>query len=170
MNLQFSIRETKPSDIPAIMELIHLKAQFDGCPESVEATPRKLENTLFGQKPLALVFLAEIKGKAIGFVSYHFIYSTFLAQPGIWLDDLYVLAEYRGNGVGEALIKHLCQIARDAGCGRIDWTVAADNARGIKFYQRIGAKISQRLKLCRLDRGAIAKEVDCVPSLLTEGS
>ncbi len=85
-----SIREANQRDIPAIMELIHLKAEFDGYPKSVEATSQKLEIDLFGEKPLAFVLLAEVNGDAIGLATYHFTYSTFLAKPGIWLDDLYI--------------------------------------------------------------------------------
>ena len=138
------------------MELIRLKAEFDGCPESVQATPEKLENDFFGQKPLAFVLLAEIDQNPVGFATYHFTYSSFLAKPGIWLDDLYIKAEHRSNGIGEKLIQHLCEIAQLKGCGRIDWTVAANNERGIKFYHKIGAKIIQKVRLCRLDSKAIS--------------
>ncbi|MCC5618339.1 GNAT family N-acetyltransferase [Nostoc sp. CHAB 5836] len=146
-----SIRDANQRDIAAIMELIHLKAEFDGCPESVEATPEKLELDLFGEKPLAFVVLAEVDGDTIGLATYHFIYSTFLAKPGIWLDDLYVKAEYRSQGIGQALMLRLRQIGEEKGCGRIDWTVAVSNERGINFYERIGAKIINKVKLCRLD-------------------
>ncbi|MEH2175699.1 GNAT family N-acetyltransferase [Nostoc sp.] len=145
------IRDANQSDIPAIMELIYLKAEFDGCPESVEATPQKLEIDLFGEMPLAFVLLAEVDGDTIGLATYHFIYSTFLAKPGIWLDDLYVKAEYRSHGVGQAFMLRLRQIAKEKGCGRIDWTVAVSNERGINFYERIGAKIMNKVKVCRLD-------------------
>ncbi|MEH2361793.1 GNAT family N-acetyltransferase [Nostoc sp.] len=151
------IRDANQRDIPAIMELIHLKAEFDGCPESVEATPQKLEIDLFGENPLAFVLLAEVDGDAIGLVTYHFIYSTFLAKPGIWLDDLYVKAEHRSHRVGQALMLRLRQIGQEKGCGRIDWTVAVSNERGIKFYERIGAKIINKVKLCRLDGQALNK-------------
>jgi GNAT superfamily N-acetyltransferase len=144
------IRDATQRDIPAIMELIYLKAEFDGCPESVEATPQKLEIDLFGEKPLAFVLLAEVDGDTIGLATYHFIYSTFLAKPGIWLDDLYVKAEYRSHRVGQALMLRLRQIAKEKGCGRIDWTVAVSNERGINFYERIGAKIMNKVKVCRL--------------------
>ncbi|MEH2068109.1 MAG: GNAT family N-acetyltransferase [Nostoc sp.] len=148
------IRQPTQQDIPAIMELIYLKAEFDGCPESVEATPQKLEVDLFGENPLAFVILAEVDGKAIGLATYHFIYSTFLAKPGIWLDDLYVKAEYRNHKIGEALMLRLRKIAQEKGCGRIDWTVAVSNKRGIKFYQKIGAKIINQVRLCRLNSQA----------------
>jgi ribosomal protein S18 acetylase RimI-like enzyme len=145
------IRNANQKDIPAIIELIYLKAEFDGCPESVKATPQKLEIDLFGEKPLAFVLLAEIDSDIIGLATYHFIYSTFLAKPGIWLDDLYVKAEYRNNKFGEALMLHLRQIGQEKGCGRIDWTVAVSNERGIKFYERIGANIINKVRLCRLN-------------------
>ena len=145
------IRDAKKRDIPTIMELIHLKAEFDGCPESVEATPQKLEVDLFGETPLAFVLLAEVDGDTIGLATYHFIYSTFLAKPGIWLDDLYVKDEYRSHRVGQVLMLRLRQIAKEKGCGRIDWTVAVSNERGINFYERIGAKIMNKVKVCRLD-------------------
>ncbi|MFN6528279.1 GNAT family N-acetyltransferase [Nostoc sp. ChiSLP03a] len=145
------IRDANQRDIPAIMELIHLKAEFDGCPESVEATLQKLEIDLFGETPLAFVLLAEVDGDTIGLATYHFIYSTFLAKPGIWLDDLYVKAEYRSHRVGQALMLRLRQIAKEKGCGRIDWTVAVSNECGINFYEKIGAKIINKVKLCRLD-------------------
>ena len=153
---QFSIREAKASDIPLIIDLIHLKAEFDGCPESVEATPQKLEKTLFGEKPLAFVLLAQSDGNPVGFVTYHHIYSTFLAQPGIWLDDLYIKVEYRRRGIGEALIERLCQEAQKIGGGRIDWMVAVDNSSAIQFYEKMGATVKQSVRVCRLDRRAIA--------------
>lgn len=152
-----SIRDANQRDIPTIMELIHLKAEFDGCPESVEATPQKLEIDLFGEKPLAFVLLAEVDGDIIGLVTYHFIYSTFLAKPVIWLDDLYVKAEHRSHKVGQALMLRLGKIGQEKGCGKIDWTVAVSNERGIKFYERIGAKIINKVKLCRLDSQALSK-------------
>ncbi len=158
-NTNISIRDVQLIDIPTIVELIHLKAGFDGCSEAVEAIPEKLVQDLFGEQPLAFVLLAEIDGNSIGFATYHFIYSTFLASPGIWLDDLYVKAEYRGNKVGQALILRLCQIAQEKSCGRIDWTVAVSNELGIKFYEKMGANIIHKVRLCRLDRQAIANNL-----------
>lgn len=154
---QFSIREATASDIPLIIDLIHLKAQFDGCPKSVEATPQRLEETLFGKNPLAFVLLAQSNGNPVGFATYHRIYSTFLAQPGIWLDDLFIKVEYRRRGIGEAFIERLCQEAQRIGGGRIDWTVAVDNSPAIQFYEKMGAKVKQSVRVCRLDRQAIAR-------------
>ncbi|WP_414583796.1 N-acetyltransferase family protein [Scytonema sp. PCC 10023] len=156
-NKQFLIRDANPNDISTLMELIRLMAEFEGCLDFLEATPKKLEDTLFCENPLAFVLLAEMNGNAIGFATYHRIYSTFLAQPGIWLDDLYIKAEYRRLGVGEALIKRLCQITQKIEGGRIDWIVAVNNTPAIKFYEKMGAKIIQQVRLCRLDREAIAQ-------------
>ncbi|KAB8319707.1 GNAT family N-acetyltransferase [Tolypothrix campylonemoides VB511288] len=153
-NKQFLIRDANSSDISTLMELIRLKAEFDGCLDFLEATPKKLEDTLFCENPLAFVLLAEINGNPIGFATYHRIYSTFLAQPGIWLDDLYIKAEYRRLGIGEALIKRLCQITQKIEGGRIDWIVAVNNTPAIEFYEKMGAKIMQQVRLCRLEREA----------------
>lgn len=158
-NQQFLIRDANVSDISTLMELIRLMAEFEGCLDFLEATPKKLEDTLFCENPLAFVLLAEIDGNAIGFATYHRIYSTFLAQPGIWLDYLYIKTEYRRLGVGEALIKYLCQMTQKIGGGRIDWIVATHNDPAIQFYEKMGAQIIQRVRLCRLDREAIARRV-----------
>ena len=144
------IRTAQPDDITSIMELIQLKAEFDGCPESVKATPQKLATDLFGEKPLAFVLLAEVNGNPIGFATYHFIYSTFLAKAGIWLDDLYLRKPYRSQGIGQTLITRLCQIAQKTGCGRIDWTVATTNHHAVNFYEKIGAKVKPDVRLYRL--------------------
>ncbi|MBD2104480.1 GNAT family N-acetyltransferase [Leptolyngbya sp. FACHB-261] len=154
---ELTIRAAVPGDMDAIIELIHLKAEFDGCPEAVAATADQLRNDLFGEKVLASVLLAELEQEAIGFATYHPIYSTFLAKPGIWLDDLYVKAEYRSQHIGRALISRLCQIAQECGCGRVDWTVATNNPRGIRFYKNIGAKVLEQVRLCRLDKEMIAR-------------
>jgi len=149
-NKEFLIRDANSSDISTLMELIRLKAEFDGCLDFLEATPKKLEDTLFCENPLAFVLLAEINGNAIGCATYHRIYSTFL-------DDLYIKAEYRRLGVGEALIKRLCQITQKIEGGRIDWIVAVNNTPAIQFYEKMGAQIIQQVRLCRLDREAIAQ-------------
>lgn len=159
-NQQFLIRDANVSDVSIIMELLKLKAEFDGCLDFVEATPKKLEQTLFCEKPLAFVFLVEIDENPIGFATYHQIYSTFLAQPAIWLDDLYIKAEYRRLGIGEALIKYLCQMTQKIGGARIDWIVATHNAPAIQFYEKMGAQIIQRVRLCRLDREVISQRLD----------
>ncbi|MGI8933894.1 MAG: GNAT family N-acetyltransferase, partial [Phormidesmis sp.] len=131
------IRPATAADLHTLLGLIHLKAEFDGCPAAVTATAEKLNNTLFSSQPLAHVLLAETDSEIpTGFASYHFTYSTFRAQPSLWLDDLFVKSEYRNQAIGSDLIQRLCQIAHERGCGRIDWTVDIHNQGGIRFYER----------------------------------
>lgn len=151
-----AIRPAQRHDIPALMTLIHLKAEFDGCPQAVEATVERLEQTLFSDTPLAFVLLAEREGRAVGFATYHSIYSTFLARAGLWLDDLYICDAFRGQRIGKILIQELCRIAHDLNGGRIDWAVATTNDRAIGFYEHMGATVKHDVRLCRLDRVAIA--------------
>lgn len=153
------IRPATVTDIPNLLALIHQKAEFDGCPQAVKATAEKLEATLFSQLQLAYVLLVKDTRKAdvppVGFASYHFTYSTFLAQPSLWLDDLFVQGEYRNQSIGTHLIQTLCVIAHQHGCGRIDWTVDVDNAAGIRFYQRMGGQLQTQVHLCRLTQPGI---------------
>lgn len=169
------IRSAQPSDIPNLLTLLHLKARFDGCPQGVRATAEKLNATLFSEQPMAYILLAESTepdasqtatvlpdtsglpidlpvGLPVGFASYHFIYSTFLAQPGLWLDDLFIREGYRNQALGTQLVQRLCEIAQQHNCGRIDWTVDVNNAAGMRFYERMGAQIKKDVYLCRLTR------------------
>jgi GNAT superfamily N-acetyltransferase len=150
------IRAATAEDIPVILEFIAKKAEFDRCPEAVEATPEKIRETLFGDAPLAGILLAEVEGRAVGFASYFYTYSTFLARPGIWLDDLFVNVDRRSRRIGWALMQRLARLAGEKGCGRIEWTAGAHNERGLTFYRRHGARVSENARLCRLDRDAIA--------------
>ena len=146
-----TIRPATVVDLDTIFQLLQLKAEFDGCPSSVRATIAQLQQDLFGNPSLVSILLAAVDGEAIGFASYHSIYSTFLAKPGIWLDDLYLKPNFRGQGIGRALMQQLKHIAQAQGCARVDWTVAATNLNGIKFYEVMGANISADLRLCRLN-------------------
>lgn len=151
VDTEIVIRDAVPSDMETIMELIHLKAEFDGCPESVKATTEQLSQDLFCPTPLTSILLAEVGGKPVGFASHHRIYSTFLAKPGIWLDDLYLKAEYRDQKIGKALMTRLCQIAEETGCCRINWTVNVNSSSGIQFDEKMGANIIENVRLCPLD-------------------
>jgi GNAT superfamily N-acetyltransferase len=151
VNLRAAVRE----DVPLILRFIRKLSVFDGAPDAVEATEERLEQTLFGNPPLAHVVLAELDGKAVGFASYFFTFSTFLARPGIWLDDLYVDADMRSKGIGRALLTHLARLARSKGCGRVEWIAAVSNHRGLVFYRRSGASVCERTRVCRLDSQGI---------------
>lgn len=170
------IRPATAADLSNILKLIHLKAEFDGCPEAVEATSEALNATLFAANPMAYILLAESKTQSttpvaathslpVGFASYHFTYSTFLAQPSLWLDDIFIKETHRNCGLGAELIRTLCQIALKHNCGRVDWTVDKQNQAGIRFYQRIGGQLQTQVHLCRLNRSAIDKmAISTVPA------
>ena len=140
-----------------------MKAEFDGCPNSVLATTTTLQRGLFSDSPQAQVLLAELDGAVIGMASFHSHFSTFIAKPGIWLDDLFVRDEHRGKGVGEALMIRLAQICLDSGGGRIEWSTAARNLLGIKFYERIGSVVLQGSRLTRLNEDALRRLATASP-------
>jgi GNAT superfamily N-acetyltransferase len=153
--MTLTIRQACVDDLPLILEFIRKKAEFDGVPQAVQATAEALSRTLFAACPLAYVAFAEVSGKPVGFSSYFFTFSTFLARPGIWLDDLYVEENLRSQGVGRELLRFLARRARSKGCGRIEWTAAVSNERGLAFYSKHGATIREGTRLCRLDATAI---------------
>jgi len=148
-------RPATSDDIPTLIHFLQLIATFDGHPESFIADADSLKCHMFGPTPRSHAILVMRGDTRIGFATYYFTFSTFLGKPGLWLDDLYIVEEERGNGVGTALLKHLASIAQEAGCVRIDWIVNQSNSKGIAFYQRIGAEILDDYRLCRLDAHAI---------------
>lgn len=149
------IRHVEQSEIPQIFTLLQAKAAFDGCPESLRATVSTLREAVFAERPLAHALVAEVDGRLVGMATYYSIFSSFIAKPGLWLDDLYVYEEYRSRNIGRKLMERLCQIAHDGGCARVDWHVSGFNERGIQFYRSIGATISEKAKLVRLGEAAI---------------
>ncbi len=150
-----TVRKVKEAEISALFALIHAKADFDGNLNALVATPESLAAALFCPQPLAHALVAEVEGKLVGMATFYAIFSSFIAKPGLWLDDLFVLDTHRGHGIGEALIKDLCWIAKAGGCARVDWIVNAANARGQKFYARIGATIYENGRLVRLEETRI---------------
>jgi GNAT superfamily N-acetyltransferase len=151
------IRQGTEADLPPIMELIRLKAEFDGCPDTLEATPDKLREAWFSDPPQAHILIAELDGRVVGIATYFQTFSTFLARPGIWLDDLFVREESRSRGVGKALMAGLARVAQEQGCGRIEWTVALSNERGIAFYECHGATVRDLSRCVRLNREGIER-------------
>ncbi|MEN1727473.1 MAG: GNAT family N-acetyltransferase [Pseudomonadota bacterium] len=149
------VRPARPTDIPNILSLIRQKARFDGCLESLRTKATDIEAAFFSDTPKAKALLAVKGDQVFGIATYYDIYSTFIAKPGIWLDDLFVDQNRRKTGAGIALMKRLCEIAVATGCGRIDWIVATDNRRGRDFYESIGATIFETVRHSRLDETAI---------------
>ena len=127
------------ADVPVILEMIRGLAEYEKLSHVVAATEDRLRRTLFGARPGAEVLLAHWNGEPVGFALFFPNYSTFLAQPGIYLEDLYVKPHARGKGAGLALFMELARIAVARGCGRVEWAVLDWNEPSIGFYKKLGA-------------------------------
>jgi len=127
-------------DLPVILELIQALADYEKLSHLVTATEERLRETLFGAKPAAEVLLARWDRECAGFAVFFSTYSTFLAQPGLYLEDLYVKPHLRGRGIGLALLRRLAGMAKERGCGRLEWEVLDWNQRAIGFYKKLGAE------------------------------
>jgi len=137
---EIRIRQGCLEDCATILSFIKALAKYEKLQDEVVATEADLANTLFGERPGAEVLIAEWSGKAAGFALFFHNYSTFLARPGIYLEDLFVLTGYRGRGIGKRLLCHLAEIAVARECGRLEWSVLDWNEPAIGFYRRIGAR------------------------------
>lgn len=133
------MRRATKADVPLILEFIQDLAVYERLRDSCVASEEKLRATLFSDNPAAEVIIASIDGKPKGFALFFHNYSTFLAQRGMYLEDLFVRPDARGKGVGFALLSELARIAVERECGRLEWAVLDWNQLAIDFYKRIGA-------------------------------
>ena len=133
------IRAAEQPDTAIIFQLIGELADYERLRSEMVGSVDDLRTHLFGESPFAQVLLAEWDGAVVGFALYFFNYSTFLCRPGIYLEDLFVRPQYRGRGIGFALLTAIEQRARELGCGRLEWAVLDWNRTAIEFYHRFGA-------------------------------
>lgn len=142
------IRPATVDDVSLIFSFIQKKAEFDrsvgAFTGKLQVSEEKIYKTLFGAIPFAYVLFAEAANREVGFALYGFRYSSFAGQPSIWLDDLYVDEQMRSQGTGTALMKRLAEIARENDCTHLAWNADARNIRGLSFYHRLGAEITQQ--------------------------
>jgi len=136
----FRIEPARERDVPLILSLIKGLAEYEKLAHEVVATEERLRQSLFGPHPSAEVVIAYVDDEAVGFALFFHTYSTFLGQRGLYLEDLFVLPEWRGRGAGRALLTHLARIAAERGCGRFEWSVLDWNEPAINFYKNLGAK------------------------------
>ena len=153
----FHIRPARVDDVSVILQLIRDLATYERAPDEVTATEEQLVDVLFGERPAAEVLLAFEAESAVGFAVYFYNFSTWLGRAGLYLEDLFVKPEKRGKGYGRALLVELAKIARDRGCGRMEWAVLNWNEPAIKFYQTLGARPMNEWTVFRLTRDEIAK-------------
>jgi len=149
------VREASEEDVPLILSLIRELAEYERLSHEVVATEEGLWAGLFGGRPFAEVLIAEQDGSPAGFALFFHNFSTFLGKPGIYLEDLYVKPELRGAGIGKKLLGHLARLAKERGCGRLEWWVLDWNAPSIGFYEKIGAVAMDDWTVYRLAGGAL---------------
>jgi len=153
---RFEIRSATRDDVPVILQLIRDLATYERAPNDVTATEDELLRVLFADKPAAEVRLAFEGETPVGFAVFFHNFSTWLGRPGLYLEDLFVKPDYRGKGYGRALLVDLARIARDRGCGRMEWAVLDWNDPAIQFYRKLGAKPNDEWTVYRLTTDGIA--------------
>jgi GNAT superfamily N-acetyltransferase len=150
------IRPGVRADVPLIAELIRGLARYEKLEHEVTMTEERLAANLFGPHHYAETLIAEAEGSPVGFALFFHNFSTFLAQPGIYLEDLFVVPEHRARGIGRALLKELARLAVERECGRLEWSVLDWNREAIGFYERLGARPNSEWTVYRLTGEALS--------------
>jgi GNAT superfamily N-acetyltransferase len=138
------------ADVPTVLRMIRALAEYEQLAGQVMATEEQLHRALFGARPSAEVLLARVGDATVGFAVFFHNFSTFLGQPGIYLEDLFVQPEWRGHGIGQKLFGRVAELAVDRRCGRMEWAVLDWNAPAIEFYRKRGAEPLDGWTLYRL--------------------
>ena len=155
--MSLSIRRAEPDDAALVYELVCALADYEKLRHEVDATPEEIAKALFAPEPRLFCDLAEWDGEAAGFVVWFLNFSTFRGRHGIYLEDVFVKPDFRGRGIGKALMRRLARTCVDNGYARFEWAVLDWNAPSIAFYQSIGAEIKGEWKVCRMSGPALAK-------------
>ena len=157
--MPLTLRPATADDTPLILTLIRGLAEFEKLLPEVEATEARLRATLFPAdgRPVAECVLAFADDTPAGFALFFTNYSTFLARPGLYLEDLFVQPALRGRGIGRALLLHVAQLANARGCGRMEWSVLDWNQPAIEFYEKLGARRLREWQICRLTGAALSR-------------
>jgi GNAT superfamily N-acetyltransferase len=151
------IEPATEADVPLILNLIRALAEYERMSGEVVATEAHVRKSLFGSQPRAEAVLAYMGQEAVGFALWFHNYSTFLGRAGLYLEDLFVLPDWRGRGIGRALLAHLARIALERGCGRMEWSVLDWNEPAIGFYRGLGAQAMDQWTVYRLTGDALAR-------------
>ncbi len=160
MNKSLRIRPAHPSDVADLFTLIQALAEYEKLSHQVTGDAEALREHLFGEQPYAEAIVAEWKNRCVGFALFFYNYSTFLTKPGIYLEDLFVLPNYRRQGIGKSLLIYLAQLALEKGAGRLEWSVLDWNNPAIEFYQTMGADVLPDWRTCRVTGGNLFKLAD----------
>ena len=155
LGAEIQVRKAAKEDVSLILEFIKAIADYEGLAHQVTATEETLAQSLFQEPVAAEVSLAYQGDQAIGYAVYFHNFSTFEGKRGLYLEDLFIKPEFRGKGIGKVLLKHLAQLALDRDCARFEWVVLDWNKSAIEFYQKMGAKVFDEWRVCRMDRRAM---------------
>lgn len=139
--VQVTVRPAEQTDVELLYSLIVALAEYEKAPDQVVGTPELLDTWMFGEAPAAEALIAEVDGEPAGFALFHGTFSTWECQPGIWLEDLFVLPQHRRYGVGGRLLSELARITLDRGFTRLGWTALDWNEMALSFYRKIGATV-----------------------------
>lgn len=153
----FSIRPAEPSDTPLVLEFIRKLAAYEKLTHQVKVTEEDLRKRLFGDRPYAEVLIGEKNGRPVGFALFFHNFSTFEGRPGLYLEDLFVNPEDRGQSYGKAMMACLARLARERGCGRFEWSVLDWNEPSIQFYRALGARPLDDWTIYRIADEALEK-------------
>ncbi|MBL8320372.1 MAG: GNAT family N-acetyltransferase [Burkholderiaceae bacterium] len=153
----FTLRDAEPRDVPAIVGLVTELAEFEKLTHLLQLSADTLHPHLFGPKPVVESVVGEVNGEVVAFALFFTNFSTFLARPGLYLEDLYVKPAHRGSGLGRALLEHLGALAVARGYGRFEWSVLDWNEHAIRFYEKMGATVMPDWRICRVSGPALQR-------------
>jgi GNAT superfamily N-acetyltransferase len=181
------VRRATPADVPFVLEMIHALARYERLEQHLDTDAGRLHEHLFGERPVCEALIGEVRGRGdeagieapgveeggvvvpggfgpAGFALFFTSYTTFTTRPCLWLEDLFVVPEARGHGLGKALLAALAAVAVERGMPRLDWYVLDWNEPAIGFYRRLGARLLDDWRVCRLDGDALRSVAGSAPS------
>jgi GNAT superfamily N-acetyltransferase len=153
--MEFAIAPVTAADLPDLLELIRELARFERLEHEVQATVETLNGSLFGPQPAAGALLARTGDELAGYAIYFFTFSSFIGRPGLWLEDIYVRPQFRGQRLGRALFRAVARIGVERNCGRFEWTALDWNEKALEFYRKLGARTMDEWVLLRLDAAGL---------------
>ncbi|HXD05996.1 MAG TPA: GNAT family N-acetyltransferase [Burkholderiaceae bacterium] len=157
----FTLRQAQPRDIDDLVRLITALAEYEKLTHLLQVTPERLRAQLFCDRPPAEALVAELdSGEVAAFALFFTNFSTFLARPGLYLEDLFVQPQHRTRGIGSALLRRLAGIAVERECGRFEWSVLDWNEPAIRFYESRGASVMPDWRICRVTGEALKALAD----------
>ncbi|MGB3572366.1 MAG: GNAT family N-acetyltransferase [Phormidesmis sp.] len=156
LTIKTNIRAATPDDVSTIFSFSRMLSEYEKLAHEMVGTEESLHKALFGDRPYVEAFVAEVEGKVVGSTLFFYNFSTFLMKPGIYLEDLFVLPDYRRRGIATALLKHLANYALSQGCGRFEWSELDWNVDAIAVYKKLGAVLMDEWTVCRVDGEALS--------------